>query len=143
MSLLKKLFSKKEILVLNDEQFGRMQGIRGPTNTIHWSAATTFMGKSIELIIKGTENELDIQQKQLILNALKNEDILKYQSKIGLKEQYENADMKFKSLDEHFELESISSNNNELIISFSEKKSRYIFNVYFEENMYVSVSIDG
>lgn len=143
MSLLKKLFGKKEILVLNDEQFGQMQGMRDVNSTIHWSAPTTFMGKSIQLTIKGTEHELDVQQKQLIINALKNEDVLKIQSEIGLKEQYENAGMKFKSLNEHFELEFITSDNNELTISFLEKKSCYIFNVHFEENTYVAVSIDG
>jgi len=103
-----------------------------------------ILNSDIEILIDGNKDKLSETQKQILLNVLKKESDLIKESEKALKEHFENADMEFISIEKHFEMKAISVQNEGFEIAFHEKEGQnYFFNIHFENNKYVAVSIDG
>ena len=75
---------------------------------------------------------------------MNNETEIKFESEKALKEQFENAEMEFLSIEKHFELKGISVRDEGFEMVFQEKEGQnYFFNVHFENNKQIGVSIEG
>lgn len=143
MSLLGKLFGKKK-LTTNDPDFGEIESFSTKGNRIGWQIELNFLGSDIEILIEGDENGLNAKQKSILMKALLNEPEIHAESTAALKEQFHNADLEFESIEMHFDLRGISVRNEGLELAFQEKEGQnYFFNVHFENNKQVGVSIDG
>ncbi|MFD0835108.1 hypothetical protein ACFQ0I_04990 [Mariniflexile aquimaris] len=143
MGIFGNLFGSKK-LKTNDSDFGEIESFSTNGNRIGWQVNRKYLDSDIEILIEGTKDGIDESQKRILLNALNNESKIKSESEKALKEQFENAEMEFIALEKHFELKGISVRNGGFEMAFLEKeKKRYFFNVQFENNKQVGVSIDG
>lgn len=143
MNIFKKLFGNKKLEVV-DSDFGDMQGIVTKWGSVLWSVHKNFLGATIEMTVQGDRNGVFEAEKQTLLNALKNQDEIKKQCEKALKEQFENAELEFISIQKHFSVLSASVQGNDFELSFQENDSpHYIFNVHFVNNECAGVSIDG
>ena len=142
MKFLKKLF-KKEKLVKQDPDFGEIKSFKIKGENVWWQAKGKFFEKEIDIHFNGNRNGIFPSQKRIVLSALNNQSKIKAESIKALKEEFDNADEKFISLNEHFVLEAISVNGSELELSFLEQNIFYYFNVHFKNNKQVGVSIDS
>lgn len=143
MKILNKLFGSKKLQTI-DSDFGEIQSFSTNGNRIGWQINRKYLDFEIEILIEGNKDGIDESQKRILLNALNNEKEIKSESEKALKEQFENAEMKFIALEKHFELKGISVRNGGFEMAYLEKeKKRYFFNVKFENNKQVGVSIDG
>lgn len=144
MGLFKKLFSSKTSLELVDVDLGKFNSNYIKGSEVNWIGTTIFFKETIELIIDGNSERLSPNQKKIVLNALSNEEILKSESSVAINEEYNNADKEFQSLDEQFQVKAITSNENGFELSFEQKENPYYyFNVFFENNKQLGVSIDS
>ena len=135
---------KSKKLKTTDSDFGEIESFSTNGNRIGWQVNRKYLDSDIEILIEGNKDGIDESQKRILLNALNNEAEIKSESEKALKEQFENAEMEFIALEKHFELKGISVRNGGFEMAFLEKeKKRYFFNVQFENNKQVGVSIDG
>ncbi len=143
MGIFNKLFGSKK-LKTNDSDFGEIESFSTNGNRIGWQINRKYLDSEIEILIEGNKDGIDESQKRILLNALNNEKEIKSESEKALKVQFENAEMEFIALEKHFELKGISVRNGGFEMAYLEKeKKRYFFNVQFENNKQVGVSIDG
>lgn len=143
MGIFGKLFGSKK-LKSTDSDFGEIESFSTNGNRIGWQVNRKYLDSEIEILIEGNKDGIEESQKRILLNALNNEAEIKSESEKALKEQFENAEMEFIALEKHFELKGISVRNSGFEMAFLEKeKKRYFFNVQFENNKQVGVSIDG
>ena len=143
MGIFGNLFGSKKLKIV-DADFGEIESFSTNGNKIGWQINTKFLGSEIEILIEGNKDRISETQKQILQNALNNETEIKSQSAIALKEQFDNAEMEFISIEKHFELKGISVRNEGFEMAFQEKEGQnYFFNVHFENNKQVGVSIDG
>ena len=143
MGILGNLFKSKK-LKITDKDFGEIESFSTNGNRIGWLINREFLKSKIEILIEGNKNGINENQKLILLNALKNETEIKFEAENALKEQFENAEMEFESIEKHFALKGISIRNEGFEMAFLEKEGKkYFFNVYFENNKQVGVSIDG
>jgi hypothetical protein len=143
MGIFNKLFGSKK-LKTNDSDFGEIESFSTNGNRIGWQINRKYLDSDIEILIEGNKDGIDESQKRILLNALNNEKEIKSESEKALKVQFENAEMEFIALEKHFELKGISVRNGGFEMAYLEKeKKRYFFNVQFENNKQVGVSIDG
>jgi predicted transcriptional regulator len=102
------------------------------------------LDSNIEILIDGDKEKISETQKRTLKGALNNESEIKSESEKALKEQFDNAELEFVSIEKHFDVDSITVNDNGFELSFQEKNDPYYyFNVHFEDNKQVGVSIDG
>ena len=142
MGIFGNIFKSKK-LKTNDKDFGEIESFSTNGNRIGWQINREFLNSNIEILIEGNQNGIAENQKQIILNALNNETEIKSESEKALKEQFENAEMEFVSIEKHFELKGISVSDEGFEMAFQEKEGQnYFFNVHFENNKQVGVSID-
>lgn len=143
MGILEKLFGSKK-LKTTDSDFGEIESFSIKGQEVGWQVKTRYMDNDIEILIAGNKDGIFENQKLIILNALNNELEIKSESTKALQEQFENAEMEFVSIEKHFDLKGISVYDDGFEIAFQEKAGQnYFFNVYFENNKQVGVSIDG
>ena len=143
MGVFGNLFGSKK-LKTTDSDFGEIESVSTRGNDIGWQVHKRFLNCDIEIIIAGNKDGISENQKLILLNALNNETEIKSESEKALKEQFENAEMEFESIDKHFELTAIHVHEKGFEMAFQEKEGQnYFFNVHFENNKQVGVSIDG
>lgn len=143
MGVFGNLFGSKK-LKTTDSDFGEIESVSTRGNDIGWQVHKRFLNCDIEIIIAGNKDGISENQKLILLNALNNETEIKSESEKALKEQLENAEMEFESIDKHFELTAIHVHEKGFEMAFQEKEGQnYFFNVHFENNKQVGVSIDG
>ncbi|SHG97811.1 hypothetical protein [Flagellimonas flava] len=144
MGFFKKLFGGHTSLELVDSELGKFDSDYIKGENVTWIGSAVLFGVTIELLMDGSRENLSQNQKQIVLNALANEDLLKSESSIAISKEYNNADMMFTSLGEQLEVKTITSNENGFELSFEQKESPYYyFNVHFENNKQQGVSIDS
>ncbi len=143
MGIFGKLFGSKKLRI-TDLDFGEIESFSVRENNVNWTFRKQFLDADIEILIDGDKEKISEHQKQILINALNNESEIKSESEKALKECFNNAEMEFISIEKHFEVNSISVNNDGFELAFQEKNTPYyFFNVYFENNKQVGVSVDG
>ena len=143
MGIFGNLFRSKK-LKTTDSDFGEIESVSTRGNGIGWQVHKRFLNCDIEIIITGNKDGMSENQKLILLHALNNETEIKSISEKALKEQFENAEMEFVSIEKHFELKKISLRDEEFEMAFQEKEGQnYFFSVHFENNKQVGVSING
>ena len=143
MGIFGNLFKSKKLRT-TDKDFGEIESFSTNGNRIGWQINRKFLNSNVEILIEGNQNGIDEKQKRILLNALDNEKEIKSESERALKEQFENAEMEFISIEKHFELKGMSIRDDGFEMAFQEKEGQnYFFNVHFENNKQVGVSIDG
>tara|TARA_B100001059_G_scaffold230093_1_gene263770 strand:- start:593 stop:1024 length:432 start_codon:yes stop_codon:yes gene_type:complete len=143
MGIFGKLFGSKK-LKTTDSDFGEIESFSTRGNDVGWQVNKRFLDSDIEILVAGNKDGISENQKRILLNALNNETEIKSESEKALKEQFENAEMEFISIEKHFELKGISVRDEGFEMAFQEKEGQnYFFNVHFENNKQVGVSIDG
>ncbi|MBU2938017.1 hypothetical protein KO494_00560 [Lacinutrix sp. C3R15] len=143
MGIFGKLFGSKK-LKTTDSDFGEIESFSTRGNDVGWQVNKRFLDADIEILVAGNKDGIAENQKQILLNALNKETEIKSESENALKEQFENAEMEFVSIEKHFELKGISVRDEGFEMAFQEKEGQnYFFNIHFEDNKQVGVSIDG
>ena len=143
MGIFGRLFGSKK-LKIRDADFGEIESFYIKGNDVGWKIKKTFMNFDIEILIDGDKDGIAENQKLQLIDALNIESEIKSESEKALKEQFANADMEFESTETHFDLKGITVQDDGLEVSFQQKESpNYYFNVHFENNKQVGVSIDG
>ena len=143
MGIFGNLFRSKK-LKTTDSDFGEIESFSTRGNDVDWQINKRFLNYDIEILIAGNKDGISENQKRILLHALNNEAEIKSESEKALKEQFENAEMEFVSIEKHFELKGISVREEGFEMAFQEKEGKnYFFNVHFENNKQVGVSIDG
>jgi hypothetical protein len=143
MGIFGNLFGSKK-LKMTDSDFGEIESFSTRGNDVGWQVNKRFLDSDIEILIAGNKDGISENQKRILLNALNNETEIKSESEKALKEQFKNAEMEFVSIEKHFELKGISVREEGFEMAFQEKEGQnYFFNVHFENNKQVGVSIDG
>ena len=142
MGIFENLFKRKKLKTI-DKDFGEIESFSTNGNRIGWLINREFLSSNIEILIEGNINGINEDQKKILLNALENETEIKFESEIALKEQFENAELEFVSIEKHFDLKAITVRDEGFEMVFKEKDKNYYFNVHFENNKQVGVSIDG
>ena len=143
MGIFGNLFGSKK-LKTTDADFGEIESFSTKGNDVGWQINRKFMDSNIEILIDGNKDGVSETQKQILLSALNNETVIKSESEKALKEQFDNAEMEFISIAKHFDVNGISVRDNGFELTFQEKEGQnYFFNVHFENNKQVGVSIDG
>ena len=143
MGIFGNLFGSKKQKT-TDSDFGEIKSFSTRGNDVGWQVNKRFLDSDIEILITGNKDGISENQKRILLNALNNETEIKSESEKALKEQFENAEMEFVSIEKHFELKGISVSDEGFEMAFQEKEGQnYFFNVHFENNKQVGVSIDG
>ncbi|AXG69327.1 hypothetical protein KORDIASMS9_01547 [Kordia sp. SMS9] len=143
MGFFEKLFGSKK-LKTTDADFGAIESFSKRGTDIGWQVNQEFLGFPIEILIAGDANGIVSHQKQILLDALQQETSIKTEAENALKEQFDNAEMEFISLEKHFHTRGMSVNDTGFELTFQEKATpNYFFNVHFENNKQVGVVIDG
>lgn len=143
MGIFGNLFGSKK-LKTTDSDFGEIESFSTRGNDVGWQINKRYLDSDIEILIAGNKDGISENQKRILLNALNKETEIKSESEKALKEQFENAEMEFVSIEKHFELKGISVRDEGFEMAFQEKEGQnYFFNVHFENNKQVGVSIDG
>ena len=143
MGILGKLFGSNK-LKITDPDFGEIESFGKRGNEVGWTIKKRFLNSDIEILIAGNKDGINENQKQILSNALKNEAVINSESEKALKVLFKNAEVEFISLDKHFELKGISVSDAGFEMAFQEKEGKnHFFNVAFEDNKQVGVSIDG
>lgn len=143
MGIFGKLFGSKK-LKITDVDFGEIESFFTKGNKVGWRVKKRFLDSDIEILSVGNQYGISENQRRIILNALNNEIGIKTEAEKALKEQFESAEMDFISIEKHFELKALSVEDKGFEMSFQEKEGQnYFFNVHFENNKQVGVSIDG
>lgn len=143
MGIFKNLFGSNKLKII-DPEFGEIESFFKKGNNIGWKIKKSFLDAAIEILIIGNEGGISEKQRQIVLDALNNENEIKTEAEKALKEQFENAEMDFIAIEKHFEPKSISIQERGFEMSFQEKEGQNcFFNVHFENNKQVGVSIDG
>ena len=143
MGIFGKLFGSKK-LKTTDSDFGEIESFSTRGNDVGWQVNKRYLDSDIEILVAGNKDGIYENQKRILFNVLNNETEIKSESEKALKEQFENAEMEFISIEKHFELKGISVRDEGFEMAFQEKEGQnYFFNVHFENNKQVGVSIDG
>ncbi len=144
MGFFNKLF-KTEKLTITDSDFGKIKSLNVDKNSVIWKFEIIFLNKNIDVFIDGNREEINETEKQILLNAIKEQALIKSQSERAIKEEFENAGMKFISLEKQFEISSISVEQKGFQLTFSQiEEPYYDFSVYFNENnQQMAVLIDS
>ncbi len=143
MGIFGNLFGSKK-LKTTDSDFGEIESFSVRGNNVGWTFKKNFLNSDIEILMDGDKEKISESQKRTLTNALNSESQIKSESEKALKEQFDNAEMEFVSIDKHFDVNSISVNDNGFELALQEKNDPYYyFNVHFENNKQVGVSIDG
>ncbi|WP_341227513.1 hypothetical protein [uncultured Arcticibacterium sp.] len=143
MGIFGNIFGSKKLKMI-DSDFGEIESFSVRGNNVGWKFKKRFLDSDVEILIDGTKESISEDQKRILKNALNKESKIKSESENALKEQFYNAEMKFVSIEKHFDVNSISVGDSGFELAFQEKKDPYYyFNVHFENNKQVGVSIDG
>lgn len=143
MGIFGNLFGSKKLKTI-DSDFGEIESFSTKGNDIGWQINKRYLNSDIEILIAGNKDGIAENQKRILLNALNNETEIKLELEKALKEQYANAEMEFESIEKHFDLKGISVRDEGFEMAFQQKDDLcYFFNVLFENNKQVGVSIDG
>lgn len=127
-----------------DEDFGKLVSFSTKGSRVGWLIELTFLGDDIEILIDGDKDGLNESQKAILIKALLNERDIRSESTIALSEQYSNADLKFESIGAHFVVKGLTVRDDGFELTFQQKEGQeYFFNVHFENNKQIGVSIDG
>lgn len=143
MGIFGKLFGSNK-LITTDADFGAIESFSIKGERVGWQVNKRFLGAEIEILMEGTKEGINKPQKQILLNALNNETSIRTEAEIALKEEFDNAEIEFISIEKHFILKGISVNDEGFEMHFQEKEGRgYFFNVHFNNNKTTGVSIDS
>ncbi len=143
MGIFRNLFGEKK-LKITDSDFGEIESFSTKGDKVGWKINQNFLNSDMEILIDGDRDGVSNTQKGILLDALSNEPKIKSESEQALKEQFDNAEMEFVSIEKHFDVNSISVHDDGFELTFQEKDGQnYFFNVHFENNKQVGVSIDG
>ena len=144
MEFLKNLFSgNKKDVSLQDIDFGHFTTVVARGNDIVWKGQVEFLNENGSLFISGDYSQLDLLQKTLLQELLKNETSIEVEINEALSLQFKEAGKQYSKWTDHFNFSSISTLNKEVSITFEEKETLYHFNIYFSNGKQIGVSIDG
>ncbi|RYY69985.1 MAG: hypothetical protein EOO13_08020 [Chitinophagaceae bacterium] len=135
--------STHEKITLTDQDLGVFTALNNTANKIIWKGSADFLTGKIDLFLHGSKEALDPDQKDRMITLLENKVVVGSQVDKTLREQYENADKDYSSLEKHFSYISISAGSHEMNISLEERDSLYHFNVHLVNNEVMDVSIDS
>lgn len=142
MGFLSQLFNKKN-LILNDPDLGELKSIHISGRKVLWKAERKLLGQKIEIRISGNRKGVSQNQKDILLNTLKNEDVLESEVTEALKKQFEKSVIPFTTIQNHFDVIGITMNNRGFEFTFQESDGQFrFFNVLFENNKYLNVTIE-
>lgn len=130
-------------LKIFDSNFGEIESVYVKGEKVWWKVYQPFFGKDIEILMDGNKEGISPIQKQILISALQNQTQIKSECEIALREELSNASIELNSIDDYFNLIAVSTTDKGFSISFEEMKNMYVFNVYFENNKQVSVSMDS
>ncbi|MEP0264309.1 hypothetical protein [Dokdonia sp.] len=143
MGIFNTLFGKKK-LKITDPDYGDIESIHIKGTHVDWLVKQSFIGTHIDVFLRGDKNGISDIQKRTLQTILTQEAQISFESEKALKEQFENANMEFINIDTHFDVRSLFIQEQGFELTFQEKKSPYyFFNVFFENNKAVGVSVDG
>lgn len=137
------IFKKKKHYI-TDPNFGQIESFSTRGKEVGWLIKKSYINSKIEILISGSDSEIDPSLKKILLKILDSEKQHKIHSENQLKEQYENAGLEFKSLKENFKLNGISIQTWGYELIFQEiNKPNYFFRIVFEDFSPVGVAVDG
>lgn len=144
MQFLKNLFNRKKKSI-EDVEFGTLTSIYSNGNNITWQMNFKFLDSNLNLSVNGNENGISEKTRKAIHQITSNQNKIIQGADQILRDEYQNVEMEYSSLDELFELEGISLENDETLeFTFSQKDSPYYhFNVFFMNFQPTDVSIDS
>ena len=141
--MFRRLFGKKKYH-LNDLDFGEIESFSSKGNEVGWTIKYDYIDPQIEILISGDQEQIDPELKETLMKVLSNEQHHREQSESELKSQYENAELEFLSLSEHFQLKGITVHHWGYELIFQQKDEPfYFFRVIFEDGVPSGVAIDG
>lgn len=144
MKLLKNIFGIQSEVTGIDDDFGEINIANSNGIFVTWMFPYKFLNSDIMILIDGNKQGINTSQKQILLDALNNETLIKSEAEIALQDELANADILFISIQEQFTVVSISVYDDVFELNFREKESPfYYFNVHFKNNRQDGVSIDG
>lgn len=126
---------------LEDEELGYFTLVNKKEKAI-WKGASNILQTNVTTFVSGTKTHLDDSERANLLSLINSADIELEMDK-ALKEEFENADKKYLTWKDHFDCISVSTLNNETIITFEEKDSLSHFNVFVQNGKAVGISIDS
>lgn len=143
MGLFDKLFGSKKLKV-TDPDYGDIESVHIKGAHVDWLVKQAFLGTHIDVFLKGDKNGISNVQKRTLQTILTHEPQVSSESEKALKKQFKNANMEFITIDTHFDVRSIFIQEQNFELTFQEKESPYyFFNIFFENNKAVGVSVDG
>jgi hypothetical protein len=142
MAFLNNLFSKSP-KILTDSHLGEFKFVVKASGSITWVGLFQFIDESVNLYIHGNTDVLDTLEKEQVLSIIDNKKEYEQNLTEALNQEFENAEMPFKSIKEHFNFLSISINGRNAEFTFEEKSTFYHFNVHFIGGRLDGVSIDS
>ncbi len=143
MGLFGKRFGNNTLKMI-DADFDEIESVSIRGSQVIWQVRRRYLDANIKVLIGGDKTGISEEQKRILHRAIDDEAQIKSESATALKEHYNNADFEFISIEKHFNLVGMSVNNQGFELSFQETAgNHYFFNVCFENNQCVGVSIDG
>jgi len=143
MGIFGKLFGSKKLKTI-DSDFGEIESFSSDGDRIGWMIKRNYLETPIEILIDGSKYGISEHQKKILLEALNKETEIKSESELALREQYDNAEMKFVSIKDHFDFKAIFVRDKGFELSFQQAENpKYYFHVHFENNRQIGVSING
>ncbi len=146
MGFFERLFgfrNSKPKLSIQDNELGTFTALSDSKTRILWNGSANFLSEQISLNIYGDAERLDSSQKKLVISILQNESQIDQEIDKSLKEQYETANKEYTNWRAHFKVVSIESNEYDIYVTMEEIDSMYLFNILFEDNKAIDVTIDS
>lgn len=144
MGFLTKLFGDSNKLSLKDSDLGDFTELSHKGDEFIWKGQVEIFNETISLYISGNSSYLEMTEKAILFDILKNTTIIELEANKALHEQYKEASKYFSSWRTHFKCITISTiGGDEISITFEEKESRYHFNVFFLDCKATGVLIDS
>lgn len=147
MSFLKNIFGRgsagREKPVIEDDTLGTFNQLTGSGNNVTWKGIVHLMGATIAVYIHGEKDKLDEPQKKALTAMLANEANIEAEVDKALQGQYNNAGMEYVNWQTHFKCISITTAADGINVTMEQMNSFYHFNVFFEGNKAIDVSIDS
>jgi hypothetical protein len=144
MGFLTKLFGDSKRASLKDTDLGDFTELSHNGDKFIWKGQVEIFNETISLYMSGNSSYLEMVEKTILFDILKNEATVESEANKALLEQYEEANKHYSSWQVHFNCIRISTiGGGEISITFEEKESRYHFNVFFLDCKTTGVLIDS
>lgn len=143
MGLFSFLFGKKEKLQLNDKDLGMVESFQVEGDSVGWQAQVELWGQKVEVLMRGSREQIEPTEKAALMEVLGDATGTETLVNKALAELYGNADMEYSKWQNHFKLFALAIQGSEVVVTFEENKSHYLFNVIIEKGQCLGTSIDS